>query len=683
MEYTTISMAFFYLVEVAMIYKFKEYKEKPLLVNHLNLGGKNNSGGSIEVTSKYLLRDTKPWIPVMAEVHFSRINHKIWKQELSKIKAGGITTVATYFFWIYHEEHEGEISFDGDLNIREFALLCKEVGLDLVLRVGPWAHGECRNGGLPDWLLKKDFKLRDSNPGYMSYVKKWYSAIADQVEGLYYKDGGPIIAVQLENEYVDNAKHLADLKELAISCGLIVPLYTVTGWNSAYGAKIPVDEVLPLFGGYCDAPWDKKLTKLPPSCHYFFNQMRNDSAIGEDLMAAQVTDGWQLPYDNYPFATCEIGGGMQVTHHRRPFVQPMDIYAIAVVKLGDGNNLPGYYMYRGGTNKIGKDSTLQESKATNYPNDYSCLSYDFQAPIGEFGYVRESYGMLNILHLFLEDFGSDFATLDAVDSLCTVDRNDTTSLRYGMRCDKDHGYVFINHYQRQDRLEDVKDVVISTGSVTFDAFDVTEQIAFFMPFNMTLDNGAVIVSATAQPICKENGTFYFMAIPGIEPKFNWKDDKRGDIRILSFDEARYLRRLNGKLYLSKGCNLYLLDGQIRVAKEISTSPKPCTNTMYNVSYELVDALPYSIPDDFMYELQIDDVGQGQRNLTIYKLDSYDDSSCITIDMQYDVAIIFADGLPVADNFYYGAPWSVSTSLLKNHECYVVMSEMRDDFYREF
>ena len=122
---------------------------------------------------------------------------------------------------------------------------------------------------------------------------------------------------------------MAKLKEIAVECGFIAPIYTVTGWNSASGAKIPVDEVVPVFGGYCEAPWENHMNRLSPSPHYFFNRMRNDSAIGTDLIAKTQSGGWQLPYERYPFATCELGGGIEVTHHRRPIIKPMDICGVA------------------------------------------------------------------------------------------------------------------------------------------------------------------------------------------------------------------------------------------------------------------------------------------------------------------------------------------------------------------
>ena len=537
-----------------MIYKFKEFKDEPLLINHLNMGGKNPKGEEINVTSRYFTRNGKPWIGVMGEFHFSRYSRENWHRELAKMKAGGITIVSTYLFWIYHEEIEGEMDFGGDNDIRAFIEECKDVGLDVVIRIGPWAHGECRNGGFPDWLLKKDYKLRDNNEEYLAVVKKWYQSIYNEVKGLFYKDGGNIIAVQIENEFVDNAEHLAKLKEIAVECGFIAPIYTVTGWNSASGAKIPVDEVVPVFGGYCEAPWENHMNRLSPSPHYFFNRMRNDSAIGTDLIAKTQSDGWQLPYERYPFATCELGGGIEVTHHRRPIIKPMDIYAVSLVKLGDGNNLVGYYMYHGGTNKIGELSTFNETKATGYPNDYPILSYDFQAPLSEYGEVREQYGLLNMLHMFVNDFGEEFAQMIAVDSENTVAADDTNSLRYGMRTDGKRGFVFVNHYQRLTELADIENAVISAGNVEFPPIDVKGEVSFFMPFNMKMGD-SVLECATAQPLCKCDDTYFFAEIPNIKAEYKFSKGS-ANIVTVPFENAKYMRKLNGTVYIGGGCNLY-------------------------------------------------------------------------------------------------------------------------------
>ena len=670
-----------------MIYKFKEFKDEPLLINHLNMGGKNPKGEEINVTSRYFTRNGKPWIGVMGEFHFSRYSRENWHRELAKMKAGGITIVSTYLFWIYHEEIEGKMDFGGDNDIRAFIEECKDVGLDVVIRIGPWAHGECRNGGFPDWLLKKDYKLRDNNEEYLAIVKKWYQSIYNEVKGLFYKDGGNIIAVQIENEFVDNAEHLAKLKEIAVECGFIAPIYTVTGWNSASGAKIPVDEVVPVFGGYCEAPWENHMNRLSPSPHYFFNRMRNDSAIGTDLIAKTQSDGWQLPYERYPFATCELGGGIEVTHHRRPIIKPMDIYAVSLVKLGDGNNLVGYYMYHGGTNKIGEMSTFNETKATGYPNDYPILSYDFQAPLSEYGEVREQYGLLNMLHMFVNDFGEEFAPMIAVDSGNTVAADDTNSLRYGMRTNGKSGFVFVNHYQRLTELADIENAVISAGNVEFPPIDVKGEVSFFMPFNMKMGD-SVLEYATAQPLCKCDDTYFFAEIPNIKAEYKFSKGS-ANIVTVPFENAKYMRKLNGTVYIGGGCNLYEENGQIHSVEdgeyicqkwngsEFETLKIGQSAKQSNVEITGVENAPFE--PKYKEELCIG----GERELTWKKINVDGGYGFAEIDYVGDVAQIYADGELVADDYYYGKTWRVPCKLLYGKECYMVISEMKEDFYKEF
>lgn len=687
------------------MYTFKNYKQPEILRNHLKLGGDNPAGETIDVTSLYITRDGEPIIPVTGEFHYSRCAREDWYDELCKMKAGGITLVSTYVFWIYHEEIEGVFDFSGDNDLRAFILECKKAGLEVVLRIGPWAHGECRNGGYPDWLLAKPFKLRENNPQYLEKVTVLYEKIAEQVQGLFYKDGGNIIAVQLENELTNDAEHLAKLKELAIACGMIAPLYTVTGWNAVSGAKIPVDEVVPVFGGYCEAPWEEHMDPLPPSPHYFFTGMRNDTGIGADLLPrGSEEDGeWQLPYERYPFATCELGGGLQVTHHRRPIIREMDIYAISLVKLGDGNNLIGYYMYHGGTNQIGKLSTFQESKATGYPNDYPILSYDFQTALSEYGEVRGQYRLLNLLHLFVQEWDQTLAPMTRVEAEHTVKREDTASLRYVMRTDGTSGFVFINHYQRLSQLEDIRGAVIDTGTVTFPSIDVSGDVSFFMPFRMEL-SGNILNYATAQPLCRQGDTYFFVQIPGIAAEYQFENGQgftpeaglesgfqvNGiNIITLTWEQAKYLRKLDGEVFVGEESDLYKADGEIRsVAEgnfgywhwngggfEYHNVGKPYTEPA--ITNEPVEHAPFD--PKYAEELHIG----GERKVTWQKIKVTGSQGFVNIDYYGDAAQIYADGELVADSYYYGEVWRVPAKLLEGKECYLAVSEMRNDFYREF
>lgn len=675
-----------------MQYKFKEYKKSEIRRNHLSMGQTSPTGEKFNLNSLYFEKNEKPWIGVMGEYHFNRDNADNWYEELCKMKAGGINIVSTYLFWIYHEEKEGVFDFSGDLDIGRFVREAKRAGLYVALRLGPWAHGEARNGGFPEWLVNKPYELRDNNTEYLKAVRRYFEHIYIEVKDYLFDRGGNVIIIQFENELTNRADHIKVLKDMALDIGFNAPYYTATGWNSTSGAEIPIYDVTPVFGGYPEAPWEGHTDRLAPSSHYFFNKMRNDSAIGADLIAENNENGWQLPYEMYPFATCELGGGIEITHHRRPIIDPMDIYSLALVTLGSGNNLPGYYMYHGGTNKIGQFTTFEENKSTGYPNDYPTLSYDFQGPLSEYGEIRDQYRLLNLLNLFVADFGEQLSLMEAVESIETVDRNDIKSLRYMMRTDGKSGFVFINHHQRIDLLEDVNDAEIIALDVSFPPIDVTGKIGFFMPFNISMGSGK-LKYATAQPICIEGNKYYFAAIPGIEAKYEFYGEKPSDIEIItiSFEEAKYLRKLDGKVYITPGYDSYLLENELKQIPDINWMK----NNGKNVSSRAfsLDKCSPAFNIKYDYEMTIG----GERKLDWYELtlsdkDIYLNADSETLDAKdefieikliCDAAQLYADGELVADEFYYGKPWRIPVSMLENKKCYVVTSEIKDDFYKEF
>lgn len=683
-----------------MTYKAYTYQKPAIKRDHLRLGDPGPKGSEITVNSLFFEKGGRPWIGVMGEYHFSRDKKENWYRELCKMKAGGITIAATYVFWIYHEETEGVYDFSGDLDLRAFTEDCKKAGLYMLLRIGPWAHGECRNGGFPDWLIRKPFPLRDNNPDYLALARVWYTKVYEQVKGLFYKDGGPIIGIQIENELVDNSAHLLALKNLATEIGYDVPLYTVTGWNSRYGAKIPTEEVVPVFAAYAEAPWEQHTKKLPLSRHYVFDPMRNDAAVGMDIIGKSDDDGWRLPYEDYPFATCELGAGLPFSHHRRPVISGMDAYALSLVKLGSGNNLVGYYMYHGGTNRIGKHSTFQESRETGYPNDYAILNYDFHTALTQYGEAREQYRLLNLLHLFVNDFGDLLAPMVYQADEKQVPPEDTKSLRIAVRQNEAGGFVFINHYQRLQKLDDLPEVVIETDFVQFPPIAVTGKVAFILPFMLRFA-GQTIRTATAQLLCSQGDTLFFAAIPGIPARyeiegagtFDGEQDKAITVGALSivtvsWEKARFLRKLDGEVCVGDGCDLYLSDGQVCMIGDGSFSYRKWEGggfVSYNAERETVlvslHAEPAEEPFTPPYESELQ--YGGSRKRTWKKLRVTTDKGFVTITDVYDVAQIYADGELVADNFYAGEDWRVPAALLYGKESYLVMSELRDDFYREF
>lgn len=491
----------------------------------------NPIGKSILVNKQGMLFDGVPTIPVMGEIHYSRCPESEWRKELLKMKAGGITVVATYAFWIHHEEEEGVYNWSGERNLRRFTETCKEVGLPLVLRIGPWCHGEARNGGFPEWLVKSGMKLRNNNPEYMEKVRIWYTQLFKQVEGLMWKDGGPVIGVQIENEFRGDGNHLLTLKKMAQEIGLDAPFYTRTGWPKLT-RPIPFGEILPLYGDYADGFWDRTVNEMPGDYgkSYLFRSFRNSTVIATEQLPKQSDK--DNPDDiGYPYFTCELGGGMMTSYHRRIVIQPMDIYSMSLVRVGSGSNLPGYYMYHGGTNPVGKLSTLNETQVsllTNH-NDLPVKTYDFQAPLGEFGQINPHYHMLRLLHQFLQDFGSDLFQMPAsFPTAMQADFKTDSLLRWSVRSNGESGFVFVNNYQRLKELQKKSKVRftigLSDGTFVFPDKPLTVQpgTSFILPFNMNL-GGINMVYSTAQPVArlagKEEEVYVFTRINGINPDF--------------------------------------------------------------------------------------------------------------------------------------------------------------------
>lgn len=496
---------------------------------------KRPDGRELTVDSQSLRLDGKPWVTVMGEFHYSRYPQNEWRDELLKMRAGGIDIVATYVFWIHHEEEEGVFDWSGQRDLRKFVELAREAGLAVVVRCGPWCHGEVRNGGLPDWILKKGCKVRSNDPVYLEKARALYAQISAQLKGLLWKDGGPVVAVQLENEYGGPAEHLITLKGIARDVGLDTPFYTRTGWPNLR-TPAPLGELLPLYGSYADGFWHGEITPMPKNDwdRFLFPATRVDTGIGADLLGVQKA-GDAADTLKYPFLTCELGGGMANSYHRRVLVDPRDIETIALLHVGAGSNLPGYYMYHGGTNPEGKLSTLQESIATNYPNDLPVKTYDFQAPLGEYGQTRPHYHMLRRLHLFLRDFGAELAGMIPVLPVeRPKGREDLATLRWSVRSNGKSGFVFVNNYQRLQPMPAKPGVQFALtlpggGNVTFPDQPVTvpSDQSFFWPFNLDL-GGAVLSYATAQPICKvDDGdlrTVFFVRTPGVPAEFVFQNE---------------------------------------------------------------------------------------------------------------------------------------------------------------
>jgi len=517
--------------------------KNPIYKAPIKMGGVNHVGDEVSIGNYYLQYNQEPFFIACGEAHFSRMNEKLWEDEIIKMKLGGLNVIASYIFWIHHEEIEGQFDWSGNKNLRRFIELCKKNGMYVFLRIGPFSHGECRNGGFPDWLYGKPFDIRCNNPEYLAYTKRFYKEIYKNAEGLLFKDGGPVLGVQLENEMehascpwemtTENSKewvvsgregveHMTALKELAIEVGFDVPLYTGTAWG---GACAPEQVVLPLWGGYAFRPWmfyDPNLKVHPATAEYLYGDFHNNSAPKYYNFDPEYNP------EDLPYACCEMGGGMNVYYPYRFQLPYESVGALAQVKAGSGCNFLGYYMYHGGTHPTGKRLPyLNEGAVPKF-------SYDYQAPLGEFGQVRKSFHQLKLQHYFYKEFQKEFCATKTIlsEESKTQIPEDVETLRYVVRMDEEgSGFLFINNYQDHVEGIDQKDfaVTIETdqGSrrIPSDGYASLSKEAYaILPINFTLD-GMLLKYATAQLVTRvhhSDCTYYiFTRIEGMKTEFSF------------------------------------------------------------------------------------------------------------------------------------------------------------------
>lgn len=504
---------------------------------HLQLGtARTPKGQTLAVNSQYLLRDGQPWLPVMGEYHFSRAPASQWDAQLRLMKASGIDIVASYVFWNHHQEQPGAFNWKGNHDLRRFVQLAQAAGLQVVVRLGPWAHGEARYGGIPDWVVDK-MPTRGNDAEYMGHVERLYAEIGAQIKGLLWKDGGPVIGVQLENEYNlrgagRGEEHISALKKLALKAGMDVPLYTVTGWD---GTVYPSGEVTPVFGGYPDEPWATSTQELPPKETHAF---RFDTRVSGDLGAqtqSHAPGTAETDKDKVPFLGAEYGPGLPAMYRRRTLVSPDDIAAMLPVQLGSGVNLFGYYMFHGGRNPVGVGGTgLEESTLSGGYNDTPRISYDFQAPLGPDGQQRPVLAKLRPFHYFLRDYGARLATMTVRQPARTpANPADLQTPRWSVRASGDSGFLFFNNHVRQYAMPAQTgvrfEVQLPGGTLTLPSqpVDIPNGAYFIWPLNLDLD-GVKLRYATAQPVARLDAgaqgiVHVFAPTPGVQAEFALAD----------------------------------------------------------------------------------------------------------------------------------------------------------------
>ncbi|MEE1102691.1 MAG: beta-galactosidase family protein, partial [Alistipes sp.] len=315
------------------------------------------SKGTFEAGKGTFLLNGKPFVVKAAELHYPRIPKPYWDQRIKLCKALGMNTVCLYVFWNAHEQRPDEFDFTGQHDLAEFCRLCQANGMYVILRPGPYVCAEWEMGGLPWWLLKKkDIRLREDDPYFLERVAIFEKKVAEQVAGLTIQNGGPIIMVQVENEYGSygvNKKYVAAVRDIVRENFGEVALFQCD-WASNF-TNNGLDDLIWTMNFGTGANIDQQFARL--------KKLRPDSP----LMCSEFWSGW---FDKWG-----------ANHETRPAA---DMIAGIDEMLSKGISF-SLYMTHGGTNW----GHWAGANSPGFAPDVT--SYDYDAPISESGQTTPKY----------------------------------------------------------------------------------------------------------------------------------------------------------------------------------------------------------------------------------------------------------------------------------------------------
>lgn len=312
---------------------------------------------------RFEIRDTfyadgKPMRIISGAFHYFRTVPEYWRDRLEKLKNLGCNTVETYIPWNLHEPKKGEFHFEGILDVEAFVRLAGELGLYVILRPSPYICAEWEFGGLPAWLLAQDnAKLRVSDPTFLGHVRDYYQVLLPRLTPWQCTKGGPVILMQVENEYgyyANDREYLGAIRDLMVESGVEVPLVTSDGPfpESLNGGKLP--GVLPT-GNFGSRTRERF-------------QTLSRYTEGGPLMCTEFWVGW---FDHW-------GNGGHMKGNLEESVRDLD----TMLEMGHVN----IYMFEGGTN-------FGFMNGSNYYDELTpdVTSYDYDAVLTEDGQITEKY----------------------------------------------------------------------------------------------------------------------------------------------------------------------------------------------------------------------------------------------------------------------------------------------------
>ncbi len=317
---------------------------------------------TFKVGQKTFLLDGKPFVIKAAEMHYPRIPRPYWEHRIQMCKALGMNTICIYVFWNIHEQREGEFNFTDNNDVAAFCRLAQKNGMYVIVRPGPYVCAEWEMGGLPWWLLKKkDIRLREQDPYFMERVKLFEQKVGEQLAPLTIQNDGPIIMIQVENEYGsygEDKPYISDIRDCLRSIyGSELTLFQCD-WSSNF-EKNGLDDLVWTMNFGTGANIDQQFRRL--------GELRPNAP----KMCSEFWSGW---FDKW--------GAQHETRPAKDMVDGME----EMLSKGISFSL---YMTHGGT-------SFGHWAGANSPGFApDVTSYDYDAPINEYGQATPKYWELH------------------------------------------------------------------------------------------------------------------------------------------------------------------------------------------------------------------------------------------------------------------------------------------------